>query len=549
MNFISTHFMRYEALGWSVIPINERSKQPHVSWRNYEEKRPTRDQMMTWAKQWPSAGLAVITGTISGVIVIDDDGGTNAAAEAFLAKLPPTARVKTSKGFHLYFRLPANTTVPTKVRFMPGLDVRGEGGYALVPPSIHPDGSVYTWQRQPEDGIAELPAWAVEQIGKSRAAVEAVRGLGVPVWKTALGGVREGSRNDSAASYAGKLLSVLPQDLWEVAGWESLQAWNAKNNPPLDAAELRTTFESVAKKEGEKRSKTRPTSFFTAADLDERDMPETGFAVTRLLPEGLSMLVGKPKDGKSTLALQFALAVASGTAPFKQNVGSLGRYGRFDSVQGSVLYAALEDSEARLKKRLRALKGQMPAPRNLHLTTYLPPMHEGGLAMIEAWLKEHTDAKLVIVDTWVAFMGEVASKSSDAFAAQYRMLRPLFDLAHEYHISVLVLHHRKKGNGDDPIDAVAGTGGMTAVLDAYLYLDRAPMSPNALLATTGRDIETEEIGLQHTAGVFGWGISDQPIAAVKRPVGRPRLTDEEKGAKRGKKIDDEKVIHIRKGSE
>src|SRR4051795_12004130 len=129
------------------------------------------------------------------------------------------------------------------------------------------------------------------------------------------------------------------------------------------------------------------SAYFTAADLMRMDFPEPKWAVPGLVAEGLNLLVGSPKLGKSWLCLGLAVAIASGGRAL----------GRVQVDRGSVLYAALEDNPRRLQGRLRSVLAGQPVPDDLHITTSLPRIPDAA-DYIAGWLDAHPDARLVIVD-------------------------------------------------------------------------------------------------------------------------------------------------------
>lgn len=142
-------------LGFSVIPIHAQSKKPLIAWRGYQKEHTTDLQIKTWWRMWPTANIAIITGSLSGIAVVDID--TEAGYEKISQYIPPTLvapRVKTpSGGEHIYFRFPKQG-VTNNVRVIEGCDLRGEGGYVLAPPSRG-----YEWkEKEALRNIPELPA-------------------------------------------------------------------------------------------------------------------------------------------------------------------------------------------------------------------------------------------------------------------------------------------------------------------------------------------------------------------------------------------------------
>ena len=245
-----SHFAKialsYQARGWIPIPIRPHDKRPLIEWRELQHRRPTEAEITAWWTRWPQANVGIVTGAISGIIALDVDEGANLRGR----HMPYTPLVQTGRGRHYLFRHPG-FPVPNAVRIEPGLDVRGDGGYVVAPPSIHPSGKRYEWIVSPEEvEPADPPAWLLELLRKRS---------GKGRWREGLQGVPEGMRNETAASLAGKLLSQLPPESWEIA-WEALKAWNAKNQPPLPESELRTVFESITKRELAKRAHLRTTN-------------------------------------------------------------------------------------------------------------------------------------------------------------------------------------------------------------------------------------------------------------------------------------------------
>ncbi len=165
---------------------------------------------------------------------------------------------------------------------------------------------------------------------------------------------------------------------------------------------------------GKARNRTQP---ITAAELMDMEFEPTRWVVPDVLPEGLSLLVGKPKKGKSWMALGMCEAVAVGGV-------ALGTK-RVD--EGDTLYLALEDHQKRLQKRLKKVLDGRPAPERMHLHTEWPRLDEGGAEQLDEWLTEHPDARLVVIDT-LAKIRKPAS-GANVYAEDYAALEQLLPLA------------------------------------------------------------------------------------------------------------------------
>ena len=135
--------MDYISLGWHVIPVRRDSKKPAVkTWKPLQDRYPTDSELFDWFSVESPFNVAVVTGEASGVIVLDADGEQGGQSLAG-KELPPTRTAKTPHGTHHYFGHPGGK-VPNASRLLPGVDLRGDGGYAIAPPSSYPNGS-YDW--------------------------------------------------------------------------------------------------------------------------------------------------------------------------------------------------------------------------------------------------------------------------------------------------------------------------------------------------------------------------------------------------------------------
>ena len=207
------------------------------------------------------------------------------------------------------------------------------------------------------------------------------------------------------------------------------------------------------------------------------------WAVPGILPEGVILLAGKPKQGKSWLAFDLAFAIAAGGVVL----------GKVPVEQGGVLYLALEDNERRLQARAKHLLASMSTvPSGITFEVQWPRLDQGGLAHIEAHLKAHAEMRLLVVDTWARLSPLSKGSTRSQYEDDYQSLAPLKRLADTYRISVLIIHHLRKMRADDPLDEVTGSIGLVGAVDGILILKRERGQQDATLYATGRDIAQEQ---------------------------------------------------------
>ncbi|MGW2186591.1 AAA family ATPase [Streptomyces sp. NPDC001719] len=245
----------------------------------------------------------------------------------------------------------------------------------------------------------------------------------------------------------------------------------------------------------------RPRTAWTADQLMEARFPEPKWAVPGILAEGVSLLAGPPKVGKSWLSLGLGLSVAAG-----------GR--AFDSVPvdgGPVLYLALEDTPRRLQTRMGKLLGGQKAPAGLTLVTECPPFPQGGSAAIAGWLDRNPDARMVVIDVFAKMRGQ-SPQGASAYDADYVAVGYAKRLADHYGIAVVLVHHVRKAGSEDFLTEVSGTNGIAGAADATLVLKRARGQADGILHVTGRDVDEAEYALSFQAASGAWHLLDGPVS-------------------------------------
>lgn len=234
----------------------------------------------------------------------------------------------------------------------------------------------------------------------------------------------------------------------------------------------------------------------TAKDLMEMEFPEPAWIVPGLITEGLTLIAGKPKAGKSWWALNLSVAVSTGSIAF----------GRYHVEKGVVIYLALEDTWRRLQDRLSNEYENKTDLENLNLFTQWPRMHEGGYGILDSWLGEHPKAKLVIIDT-LAKVRE-PSKGGNIYEKDYAAISILKKLADKHGVAVIVIHHLNKlQNLQDPYEAISGSTGMTGAADSIAVL-QAKADRRARLIIKGRDIQEQNIEMMFEDENKRWIIID-----------------------------------------
>jgi len=242
---MQSNAFKLHAGGYCVIPVGKDKKPLIATWKSYQHKLPTDEEVLKWWKKWPNANIGIVTGKISGITVVDVDvykGGS-------ISKFPNTFTVKTGNGgYHLYYKYqPGFTVSASAYPDLPFTDIRGDGGYVVGPYS--------TTDYEDKDG--KRVGGAYEVINNIPLSPFPLRLFPKTKLKRTLSstiGVTSGSRNDSIASFIGKLLQSSQESEWESEVWPAVERANATYKPPLPPKELRTTFDSIVKKDLARRA-------------------------------------------------------------------------------------------------------------------------------------------------------------------------------------------------------------------------------------------------------------------------------------------------------
>ena len=236
----------------------------------------------------------------------------------------------------------------------------------------------------------------------------------------------------------------------------------------------------------------RVTSW-TARDLLAADFPDPVWAIDGVLVEGVTLFAGPPKAGKSWLALNACVSVASGGTAL----------GSIPCEQGEALYLALEDTGRRLKSRLAKVLGNSPAPVGLTFATECPVMAAGGLDVIDRWIRQQKNPRLVVVDVFEKIRGP-AHLGDSAYTADYGAVSKIKQLADEHHVSLTLIHHVRKVTSQDFINEISGTLGLGGAADTIAVLRRNRGEFDGQLLITGRDVDENEWAVRFDPDLGAW---------------------------------------------
>jgi hypothetical protein len=430
--------LAYARRGWKIFPV--RGKLPLVKHWN-TDSTTDETQITTWFEDpfWEfndhihteEIGIGLVTGTGLAVLDLDTKGGDmgnmiSAVAGLTDAKEFSAPLVQTGGGgLHFYFA--TETEVRNKdsrgtgVR---GVDVRGDGGYVVAPPSLHPSGERYKWVDWPLPDI--LPQWPFRFAEKAPAVVLPEDGVGAEV----------GTRNATLASLAG---TMRRKGMSHLAIREALRAENAGWSNPLPEREVDAVAKSVSRYRPEDPVDIETGSVaLNMTQFLELESEGEDWLVNRVWPESaIGFIVGPPKSFKSFFALEMAFALATGK-PF------LGEF-TIPSPR-SVLLIQEESGRKAFQERIRRAGGIYGQADNAYFISNRPYNLEKseGLERLRVEIETHRPA-MVILDPLASFVRGDENRQQEMGA----FIRTIRDLRNKYDCAFCIVHHSKKGKPDD----------------------------------------------------------------------------------------------------
>lgn len=479
-------------------------KTPLIRWRGYQNELPREDDVRTWWKKWPDANIGMATGTLSGVLVLDTDGTEARKACLQNGGLDETPMVWTGQigGAHFHLAYPGGD-VRNFARKRPGTDLRGQGGYVLMPPSLHASGNVYRWNESTRHfPYAPVPDWLTELIESDGTLDGEGSFSGDLDLDEVILGIPEGKRDDTLYRYACRLRH---DDVPQAEAEEMLRIAARACIPPFDEAAAvgkvrrayrefepargpSVTFDDEIRPPGAPAGPAPdppPASFLRPiSELLAMPEEEPDWLVDQLFTVGSNgWVAAEPKVGKSWVVLELAYALSTGQ-PF---------LGRFAVKQPRVvLYIQEEDSVQRVLRRLkRIIRGDASrqAPRDDYfLWSVRAGFKLDDLLWLEAIRQEIIayKAEVIILDVFNRLHGSDENKQAE----MTMILNNLTRLTKDYGCSFIIVHHNRKpqqGNEARGNQMMRGSGVLAGWGECSLFLKRSKDKDTIIVTPESKD--------------------------------------------------------------
>ena len=508
----------YVEAGWVIIPVLANTKKASVSWRAYIDNKPAVDEIKALLAGH-TGNYAVLTGPVSGVIVVDIDAPD--AYEGFI-KTYPTGRVaKTpSGGYHLYYAYRGNDIGNSVSKIGNLLDVRGRGGYVLIPPSTI-DGTAYTWLLSGEP--SPLPAGLRDTILNGGTAVLTSAPAPAPstqpendqldknrfTWlKVLQNGFTPNAHNNEVLYCAAYLArsGMLPEEIYK-----TLAALNASDPTPQTDAELRATIASalghVRKEAPQGGVSSEPAAdVFDAVPMtdfmvryDQQDIFDTWLIEDWLPAQSIIMVSAPPEHYKMWLVLDAALTVALGKefTPFLTNFAAGG------SPEPVYIFQQ-EDHPGQVAHRLNMIIRRKIPPgavryvqeSDRHILEFKPPLlnvpvyfHTSGVLTLQDEALDKLEEKikglgikLCVIDPFY-----MLANAEDYFASAARQMGRLKAIRNAYGTAFLIAHHNRKSGGTGR-EAVYGSQLLNGAVEGMWLINPKSSEGAGALRPSGYDV-------------------------------------------------------------
>ncbi len=489
--------LNYAKHNFKVFPLKVNTKDGQLckSWK----KEATTNESIIRSMWKENNNVAVTTG--NGLIVIDvdvkNDKNGLKSIEPFLNSFPKTFTVKTtSGGYHYWFLV--DKDIPCKVNLYEGIDIRGEGGYIVAPPSIVNN---KRYEIIHNIKIAQANEAIYQFLNNEHCHTIIHHNKNV---------ISAGSRNDTLFKMACSLHSKGISD-------EGIQVCLLKENevrchPNLPNSEVLKIVESVIQrypKGSLETFSTKPSEIINANDLLGLKLNSIPNVIDNLIAVGVNLFGAAPKSGKTFFALQMANCVASGTSFLGNEV-----------KQGFVYYLALEDVKQNIQKRLMNFKIDISTNLLIHFGRAYDKNYDLERTIIDI-KREHAELKMIVVDTFEKIRDEEYISNSSKYAIEYKEMSKYHELGVKYNVGIVLIMHVKKAiDRNNPFDALYGSRGVTAGADGMMVMLKTSVTSGVKeLFVSGKEIpEDNKVIIQNDHLLFEESVDEIEINQADRDL-------------------------------
>ncbi|MEN6385899.1 MAG: bifunctional DNA primase/polymerase [Phycisphaerales bacterium] len=500
--------IKYIKKGIPVFPCWSKTKKP-IPEHGFHDATTMPNQIDLWWQRTPNADIAMPTGNPSGILVLDVDprhGGDYSLQELIsqYGKLLDTVQSFTGGGGqHYYFKHPGNVGCSSG-KIASGIDIKGDGGYVMLPPSSHESGNKYSFELSSDIAdvpLAECPEWLIKMARDDSKE-------NPNKYKPDSSPIPEGYRNSTMASLAGHLRSL---GMEAPIIYEALSDINSRRCvPPLDDKEIKKIAHSISRYEPSQARQAvienwdgqlKDLAKFGQPDIcpiSSFETKEINWLWPKRVPIGkLTVLAGDPGLGKSFVSLDIAARVSSGqpwpdSPDIRPEVGSV------------ILLSAEDDPADTIKPRLE----QMNADCNrIHILRAVN-MGDGkqkyfdlttDMQVLKNAITSIRDCRLVIIDPISAYLGKADGHSNTEIRG---LLAPLADIAASYQVAMLAVTHLNKGGGSNPLYRAMGSLAFVAAARVVWIITRDNddgeiESPRRLMLPAKNNIAEDDSGMSY----------------------------------------------------
>jgi len=449
------HALNYHRYGFSVVPIEPNGKRPIIKWTEFQERISNENEIRNWWNKNPNLNIGIITGKLSGVTVMDIDND-NALEIAKDKGLPKCPIVRTGRGYHFYFKFGGESNFQ-KRDDLPGIDLRGDGGIIVMPPSNHSSGKKYEWLNKFcdfKDNLPCLPEWLlVKNVTSEKLDLSKI-----------LEGAKKGNRNQSTTRFSGMLCNYgIPLN----DAIKFILTANRYNKPPEDENSVIAVVKSVYEKHYKETETTSLSAPKNVKQLLAEDIPPIDYHLSDLVPKRGKVLITGPAGGaKSMFAMNICCAVTCGISDYLNSEVS----------EGKVLYIDLEMGDTVLRSRFdKMVKEKELSPDGFYLNSLssIDIENEEVRSQIEGWISQ-LDVDIVVFDP----LGYLWIGNENESVKIRQLTAYLNSLIDQFGVTIFLIHHWRKVTDKfkEGADMAAGSYFLNAWAESHITLKGNPHS-------------------------------------------------------------------------